>query len=110
MIEHFLLPDYEQTFCSRYQHCRQANRTVHEYVTEFHKLAARVDIRGMRSQKISRIIDGLRINIHDEVCKQSPHTLSSAVQLALKIETQLNKRGTHTQVSLQSFAPPHKPD
>lgn len=62
----------------------------------------------MRSQKISRIIDGLRINIHDEVCKQSPHTLSSAVQLALKIETQLNKRESCTQISTQSSAPPQK--
>ena len=51
MIEHFLPPDYEQTLFSRYQHCRQANRIVHEYVTEFHKLAARVDIRETQNQK-----------------------------------------------------------
>lgn len=69
MIEHFLPPDYEQTLFSRYQHCRQANRTIHEYVIEFHKLVARVDVRETENQKISRFIDGLRTNIQDEVFK-----------------------------------------
>ncbi|KAL5548134.1 hypothetical protein UlMin_003365 [Ulmus minor] len=67
MNEHFLPPDYEQTLFSRYQHCRQAYRTVSEYVTEFHKLAARIDIRESENQKISRFIDRLRANIQDEV-------------------------------------------
>ncbi|KAK9200299.1 hypothetical protein WN944_015496 [Citrus x changshan-huyou] len=110
MIEHFLPSDYEQTLFSRYQHCRHANRIVHEYVTEFHKLVARVDVRKTENQKISRFIDGLCTNIQDEVFKQSHHTLSSVIQLALKIEAQLNKRGTRIQVSLQSSTPPQKPD
>ena len=65
-----------------------------------------MDIQETENQKILRFIDGLRINIHDEVFKQSYHTLSSAIQLALKIEAQLNKRGARTQISSQSSAPP----
>lgn len=64
----------------------------------------------LKNQKISRFINGLHTNIHDEVFKQFHHTLSSAIQLTLKIEAQLNKRGAHTQVSSQSFAPSQKPD
>ena len=104
MKEHFLPSDYEQTLFSHYQHCRQAYRTVPKYVIEFHKLAARVDIRESESQKISRFIDGLRANIQDEVFKQPHSTLSSAIQLALKIEAQLNKRGNHNPTS--SSVPP----
>ena len=110
MIEHFLPPDYEQTLLSRYQHCWQANRIVHVYVTKFHKLATRVDVCETENQKISRFIDGLRTNIQDEVFKQSHHTLFNAIQLALKIEAQLNKRGTRIQVSSQSSVPPQKPN
>ena len=108
MKEHFLPSDYEQTLFSRYQHCRQAYRTVSEYVTEFHKLAARVDIRESENQKISRFVDGLRANIQDEVFKQPHSTLSSAIQLALKIEAQLNKKGNCNLTS--SSMPPQRSD
>lgn len=104
--EQFLPPYYEQTLFSRYQHCRQAYQTVQEYVIEFYKLGARVDIRESENQKISRFIDGLRPNIHDEVYKQSHSTLSSAIQLALRIKTQLNKRGSRNPPSLPTSAPP----
>ncbi|KAK9182990.1 hypothetical protein WN944_026138 [Citrus x changshan-huyou] len=76
---------------------------------EFHKLAARVDVRETENQKILRFIDGLHTNIQDEVFKQSHHTLSSAIQLALKIEAQPNKRGTCIQVSSQSSCRQSKP-
>ena len=108
MKEHFLLPDYEQTLFSRYQHCRQAYRTISEYVTEFHKLAAHVDIRESENQKISRFVDGHHANIQDEVFKQPHSTLSSAIQLALKIEAQLNKKGNRNPTS--SSMPPQRSD
>ena len=104
--EQFLPPYYEQTLFSRYQHCRQAYRTVQEYVIEFHKLGARIDIRESENQKISRFINGLRPNIHDEVYKQSHITLSNAIQLALRIETQLNKRRSRNPPPLPTSAPP----
>ena len=104
MKEHFLPSNYEQTLFNCYQHCRQAYQIVLEYVTEFHKLAAHVDIREFERHKTSRFIDGLRANIQDEVFKQLHSTLSSAIQLALKIEAQLNKRGNHNPTS--SSVPP----
>ncbi|PON61414.1 hypothetical protein PanWU01x14_145340 [Parasponia andersonii] len=71
-------------------------------------MAARVDIHESENQKISRFIDGLRTNIQDEVFKQSHNTLSSTIQLALKIETQLNKKTNRNPTTVQSSSPPQR--
>lgn len=85
--DQFLPADYKRTLFNRYQHCRQAYRTVQEYVIKFHKLAAHVKICECENQKISRFIDGLCPNIHDKVHKQSYSILFNTIQLALRIET-----------------------
>ncbi|PON49275.1 Zinc finger, CCHC-type, partial [Parasponia andersonii] len=71
---------------------------------------ARVDIRESESQKISRFIDGARANIQDEVFKQSHNTLFSTIQLALKSETQLNKRAHRKLKTSQSSTPLQRSD
>ena len=69
-----------------------------------------VDIHKSKNYKISRFIDGFRSNIQEEMFKQSHSTLFSAIQVALKIEAQLSKKGTRNPMLWQSSAPSQKLD
>jgi hypothetical protein len=82
-------PDYEQTLFQQYQECKQGNRAVKVYTEEFYRLSSRNDLMETEAQQTARYIGGLRFAIQDRVTMQSVFTLVEAVNLAIKIETQL---------------------
>ncbi|XP_073263062.1 uncharacterized protein [Populus alba] len=87
----YLPPDYEQILFQQYQDCRQGNRAVQAYVEEFHRLSSRNNLMETDAQQVARFIGGLRLNIQDRVSMHTIYTLTEAINLATKAETQLDR-------------------
>lgn len=99
----FLPPDYEQFLYQQYQNCRQANRTVSEYTEEFYCLNARVNLPETEDQLIARYIGGLKLVVQDRVALQGVWTMTDAVNLAMKVENQINRSTVRPQSNFRRF-------
>ncbi|KAI0507351.1 hypothetical protein KFK09_013473 [Dendrobium nobile] len=88
----FLPTDFEQILYMRYQHCTQGTRSVSEYTEEFHRLSARNDLNESPNQLVARYIGGLKDTIQDQLELNSVWSMPQAVNLALKIEVQQNRK------------------
>ena len=93
----FLPLDYEQFLYQQYQNCWQANRTVNEYTEEFHWLNAGVNFSETEDQLIAHYTGGLKLVIQDRLALQGVWTITDAVNLAMKVENQINRSTVHTQ-------------
>lgn len=92
MLKNRYLPlDFDQVLFQRYHNCKQGNRSVDEYTTEFYRLASRNDLVESDSQQAARFISGLKYKIQDRIALQTAHTLGDAVRLALRAETMIEK-------------------
>jgi len=87
----YLPPDYEQILFKQYQDCRQGNRTIETYLEEFHRLSSQNNLLETEAQQVARFVRGLRWAIQDRVAMQTVYTLTEAVTLAIKVETQLDR-------------------
>lgn len=67
MYERFLPANYQRTLFTEYINCRQGSRTVDDYADDFHRLAARRELKEGEEQMIARFITGLRLPIQDRV-------------------------------------------
>jgi hypothetical protein len=85
----YLPLDYEQILFQQYQDCRQGNRTVQTYVEEFHRLSSRNNLSETDGQQVSKFVGGLCLTIQDRVSMQTIYSLTEAINLATKAETQL---------------------
>ena len=63
----FILADYEIELFKRLQNLKQKDMTVKDYTEEFYKLTIRSGHRELSKEKVARYINGLRLNIKDEV-------------------------------------------
>jgi hypothetical protein len=88
----FLPKDYQLALYRQMQNLRQRLLTVREYTEEFYKVNIRVDYSEDSSEKIARYMNGLRLEIQDELSLLSPNTVEEAYQCALKVEEKLNRR------------------
>jgi hypothetical protein len=71
---------------------RHKGFSVKKYTEEFYKLSIRVGHRENDEENISRYINGLRYEIHDEINMMTMKTLEDAYQVALKVEENLNTK------------------
>ncbi|KAK9950546.1 hypothetical protein M0R45_006031 [Rubus argutus] len=101
----FLPPDYDQVLFQQYQNCRQGNRLVRDYAAEFYRLSARNDLSETEAQQVARFIGGLKPIIHDRVVLQPVYFLNDAVQLATKVEAQLERSNTRHPFSGKGILP-----
>ncbi|XP_028550608.1 uncharacterized protein LOC114579613, partial [Dendrobium catenatum] len=92
MRAQFLPTDFEQILYMRYQHCAQGTRTVSEYTEEFQRLSARNDLNESATQLVARYIGGLKDTIQDQLELNSVWSMPQAINLALKIEVQQNRK------------------
>ncbi|XP_062075889.1 uncharacterized protein LOC133780020 [Humulus lupulus] len=95
----FLHLDYEQTLYQQYQQCRQHKRSVADYASEFYRLNARTDLVETELQQVTYFLGGLRENIKYPLSLHSIWSLSDAVNLATKVETQQVHAPIHSSFS-----------
>lgn len=58
MKDRFLPTNDEQILYNQYQNCRQANRSVIDYVEDFHRLRARTNLAENEQHFIARFVGG----------------------------------------------------
>ena len=67
------------------QNLRQKLLTVREYTEEFYKVNIRARYTEDNSKKVAKYMNGLRLNIQDEMSLFSPKSIEEAYQCALKV-------------------------
>ena len=90
----FLPKDYQLGLYKKMQNLRQRMLTVREYTEEFYKVNLRVGYIEDTSEKTTRYINGLRMDIQEEMSMLSPSVMEEAYQYALKTEEKISKKQT----------------
>uniref|UniRef100_A0A6N2LCX1 CCHC-type domain-containing protein n=1 Tax=Salix viminalis TaxID=40686 RepID=A0A6N2LCX1_SALVM len=78
----YLPPDYEQILF---------RSVTAAYVEEFHRLSSRNNLAETDAQQVARFVGGLRLNVQDRVSMHTIYSLTEAINLATKAETQLER-------------------
>eukprot|EP00253_Pinus_taeda_P029431 PITA_29431 len=71
---------------------RQRPLTEKEYTSEFYKVSIRVGEAQDTDEKVARYMNGLRMEIQDEISLLSPKTVEEAYEVALKAEEKLMRK------------------
>jgi len=66
--------------------------TVREYTKEFYKVSIRVGQTQDTNEKVARYVNGLRMDIQDEISILSPKTVEEAYQVVQKTEEKLMRK------------------
>ena len=74
------------------QNLRQRLLNIREYTEEFYKINIRVEYTEDNYEKVARFMNGLRLDIQDEMSLFSPKSVEEAYQCVLKVEEKLNMR------------------
>eukprot|EP00253_Pinus_taeda_P002171 PITA_02171 len=74
------------------QNLRQRSMTVKEYTKEFYKVSIRAGQTQDTDEKVARYVNGLRMDIQDEISILSPKTVEEAYQMALRAEEKLMRK------------------
>jgi len=74
------------------QNLRQRALTVKEYTEEFYKVSIRAGEAQDTDEKVARYMNGLRMDIHDEISLLSPKKVEEAYQIALKAEEKIMRK------------------
>lgn len=88
----FLPKDYQLTLFRQMQNLRQRLMSVRGYTKEFYKLNIRAGYVEEFIEKTTIYINGLRLDIQDEINVLSPRTIKEAYQLTLKAEEKLTRK------------------
>eukprot|EP00253_Pinus_taeda_P031415 PITA_31415 len=88
----FLPRDYQIALHRQVQNLRQRGLTVKEYTEEFYRVNLRVGYTEDTTERTSIYVNGLRMDILDEISILSPNNTEEAYQSAVKAEEKLNRR------------------
>eukprot|EP00253_Pinus_taeda_P004479 PITA_04479 len=88
----FLPKDYQVDLCRRVQSLRQKGMTVKEYTEEFYRVNLRAGYTHETPEKTTRYVNGLRMEILDEISILSPRNIEEAFQSAVKAEEKINRK------------------
>ena len=88
----FLPKDYQLSLYRKMQNLRQRGLIVREYTEEFYKVNLRAGYIEDTSEKTTRYINGLRMDIQEEMSMLSPSVMEEAYQYALKAEEKISKK------------------
>ena len=90
----FLPKDYQLGLYRQMQNLKQRLLTVREYTEEFYKVKLRVGCIEGTSKKTTRYINGLRMDIQEEMSMLSPSAMEEAYQYALRAEEKISRKQT----------------
>ena len=88
----FIPRDYQLALYRKMQNLRQKLLTIREYTEEFYKVNTRVGYTEDESEKVSRYMNGIRMDIQDEMILFSPNSVEEAYQCALRVQEKLNTK------------------
>eukprot|EP00253_Pinus_taeda_P020362 PITA_20362 len=88
----FLPRDYQIALHRQVQNLRQRGLTVKEYTEEFYRVNLRAGYTEDTAERTARYVNGLRMDILDEISILSPNNTEEAYQSAIKAEEKLNRR------------------
>lgn len=88
----FLPKDYQVELYRRVQNLRQKGMTVKEYTEEFYRVNLRVGYTDDTPEKTARYVNGLRMEILDEISIISPRNIEEAFQSVVKVEEKINRK------------------
>eukprot|EP00253_Pinus_taeda_P014351 PITA_14351 len=88
----FLPKDYQVALYRQVQNLRQKGMTVREYTKEFYLVNLRARYTGDTLEKTARYINGLRLEILDEISILSPRNIEEAYQSAMKAEKKITRK------------------
>lgn len=87
------LPKYYQLSLYRHVHnLKQRLLAVKEYTEEFYKVNLRADYLENTLKKTTRYINGLKLEIQDEINMLSPRIMQEAYKFALKAEEKITRK------------------
>ena len=92
----FLPKYYQLTLYRLVQNPKKREMTVREHIEEFSKVNLRVGYVEDTTEKTTKYLNGLRIDIQDEISLLSPTTMEEAYQYAMKEEEKNSGRGRGT--------------
>ena len=70
---------------------------MNTYTEEFHRLTFRAKKQEEEPERVARYLNGLRMNIQEEINLLALDTLGKCFQLALKVEEELKRKGDQQQ-------------
>lgn len=85
----FFPSDYQLSLFRQMQNLRQRSLTVKEYKEEFYKVSIRVRQIQDTYEKVARYINGLGMEIQDEISVLFPQTVEETYHMVLKAEEKL---------------------
>eukprot|EP00253_Pinus_taeda_P023394 PITA_23394 len=88
----FLPRDYQIMLHRQVQNLRQRGLTVKEYTEEFYRVNLRAGYTEDTAERTARYVNGLRMEILDEISILSPNSTEEAYQSTIKEEEKLNRR------------------
>ena len=88
----FLPSNYQQTLLRQMQNLRQRSMTVREYTKEFYKVSIRAGQTQDTDEKVARYVNGLRMDIQDEISILSLKIVEEAYQMVVKVEEKLRRK------------------
>eukprot|EP00253_Pinus_taeda_P002101 PITA_02101 len=88
----FLPKDYQIPLHRQVQNLKQKGMTVREYTKEFYHVNLRVVYTKDTLEKTTRYVNGLRLEILDEISILSPKNIEEAYQSAMKAEEKITKK------------------
>eukprot|EP00253_Pinus_taeda_P010062 PITA_10062 len=103
----FLPKDYQIALHRQVQNLRQRGMMVKEYTEEFYRVNLRVSYTENTPEKTARFVNGLRLEILDEISILSLKTTEEAYQSALKGEW-ARARGAYVAQTKEAEAPPQE--
>lgn len=92
MKSKFLPKYYHLTLYKQVQNIKQREIIVRAYIEEFYKFNLRAGYVEDTPEKTTRYINGLRMEIQDEIGMLSPHTMEKAYQCALEVEEKILRK------------------
>ena len=88
----FLPKDYQIALHRQVQHLKQKGMTVREYIEEFYRVKLRASYIEDTPEKTFRYVNGLRLEILDEISILSPKNIEEAYQSAMKAEEKITRK------------------